>query len=216
MTRVASSSGAPTATSGLIFAGCSISLRASDTVAGRGKVETTSAGVPAFVSALRAADGRPLGSIVIELSHSQSSRYSGSMVASLLRPVLDTLEARMSLEHTAPREEPVDSGGLDLLLTIDENDREDSSALQQLLRHCVEHLDCVIGVLVIPDKNLAISCALDDSSAGTELLDRTQKHLLAWAQLNNRPMVVNRIAGTAAVAPYKILSCPVRDPTQSA
>jgi diguanylate cyclase (GGDEF)-like protein len=189
------------------------SLRASDTVAGRGKVEATSAGVPAFVSALCGEDRRPLGSIVIELSNSQTSRYSGSMVASLLRPVLDTLEARMSLEHTALRKEPVaDSGGFDLLLTIDENDREDSSALQQLLRHCVEHLGCVIGALVIPDKNLAISCALDNSSAGTELLDRTQKHLLAWAQLNNRPMVVNRIAGASAVAPYKILSCPVRDP----
>jgi diguanylate cyclase (GGDEF)-like protein len=187
------------------------SLRASETVAGRGKVESTSAGLPAFVAALRAADRRPLGSIVIELGSSQSSRNSGSMVASLLRPVLDTLEARMSLEPTAPSEPVADPGGFDLLLTIDENDREDSSALQQLLRHCVEHLGCALGALLVPDKNLAISCALDDS-AGAELLDRTQKHLLAWAQLNNRPMVVNRIAGAAAVAPYKILSCPVRDP----
>ena len=60
------------------------SLRASETVAGRGKVESTSAGLPAFVAALRAADRRPLGSIVVELGNSQSSRYSGSMVASLI------------------------------------------------------------------------------------------------------------------------------------
>jgi diguanylate cyclase (GGDEF)-like protein len=188
-------------------------LRASDTVAGRGRIESTSAGVPAFVSALRGEDMRPLGSVVIELSQSQNSRYSGSMVASLLRPVLDCLESRMNLEHTVLHNEPVaDTGGFDLVLTIDENDREDSSALQQLLHHCVEHLGCVIGALLVPDKNLSISCALDDSPAGSQLLDRTQKHLLAWAQLNNRPMVVNRIGGPSESAPYKILSCPVRDP----
>ncbi len=188
------------------------SLRASDTVAGRGKVESTSAGVPAFVSGLRGRDMRPLGSVVIELNQTQNSRYSGSMVASLLRPVLDCLESRMSLEATTPQSEPADTGGFDLLLTIDENDREDASALKRLLRHCVEHLGCVVGAFLVPDKNLAISCALDDASAGSELLDRTQKHLLAWAQLNNRPMVVNRVAGASEVAPYKILSCPVRDP----
>jgi diguanylate cyclase (GGDEF)-like protein len=189
------------------------SLRASDTVAGRGRVETTTSGVPAFVSALRAADMRPLGSLVVELSQSQNSRYSGSMLSGLLRPVLDCLESRISLEHTVLRKdpEPADTGGFDLLLSIDDHDREDSSALQQLLKHCVDHLGCVNGALVVPDKNLAISCALDDSVAGSQLLDRTQKHLLAWAQLNNRPMVVNRIAGASNVAPYKILSCPVRD-----
>jgi diguanylate cyclase (GGDEF)-like protein len=195
------------------------SLRASDTVAGRGKVESTSAGVPAFVSGLRGTDLRPLGSIVIELSHTQNSRYSGSMVASLLRPVLDCLESRLGFEAAAPQSEPAvpqsepaDAGSFDLLLSIDENDREDSSALERLLRHCVEHLGCVIGAFLVPDKNLAISCTLDDASGGSQLLDRTQKHLLAWAQLNNRPMVVNRVAGASDVAPYKILSCPVRDP----
>jgi len=69
-----------------------------------------------------------------------------------------------------------------------------------------------MGALLVPDKNLAISSATDASIGGAELLDRTQKHLLAWAQLNNRPMVVNRVGGSKDVAPYKILSCPVRDP----
>lgn len=184
-----------------------------DTLAGRGSVERTSAGVPAFVSALRGDQGRPLGSVVLELS-ANNSRYTASMVTSLLRPVLDCLESRMSLEHTvlhAP--EPNDrSSGMDLLLSVDENDREDASALEQLVRHCVEHLGCVMGALLVPDKNLTVSCALDSSLSGSQLLDRTQKHLLAWAQLNNRPMVVNRVGGSSEVAPYKILTCPVRDP----
>jgi diguanylate cyclase (GGDEF)-like protein len=187
-------------------------LRASETVAGRGRVENTAAGVPAFVAGLKSEDGAPLGSLVIELSRGQNSRYSGSLVASLLRPVLDCLESRMNLERTVLAAEPDDDGSLDLLLSVDENDREDSSALEQLLRHCVEHLGCVLGALLVPDKNLAISCAVDPSLPGSQVLDRTQRHLLAWVQLNNRPMVVNRVAGSAEVAPYKILSCPIRDP----
>jgi diguanylate cyclase (GGDEF)-like protein len=203
------------------------SLLASDTVAGRGRIESTSAGVPAFIAGLKGQDNRPLGSVVIELPSNQGSR-SGSMVGSLLRPLLDCLESRMDLERPgdveagadeqAPDAEPSESvpdsselGGLDLLLTVDENDREDASALQHLLRHCVEHLGCEIGALLVPDKNLAFSFAKDDSITGSQLLDRTQKHLLAWAQLNNRPMVVNRVAAASDVAPYKILSCPVRD-----
>jgi Amt family ammonium transporter len=66
--------------------------------------------------------------------------------------------------------------------------------------------------LLVPDRNLTVSCALDAGLDGSELLDRTQKHLLAWVQLNNRPMLVNRVGSASDVAPYKILSCPLRDP----
>jgi diguanylate cyclase (GGDEF)-like protein len=203
------------------------SLLAADTVAGRGRIDSTSAGVPAFIAGLKGPDSRPLGSVVIELPNNQASR-SGSMVGSLLRPVLDCLESRLDLERPAEAKPAVEEsaavaalsegtseaselGGLDLLLTVDENDREDASALQHLLRHCVEHLGCEIGALLVPDKNLTFSFAKDDSISGSQMLDRTQKHLLAWAQLNNRPMVVNRVAASSDVAPFKILSCPVRD-----
>jgi diguanylate cyclase (GGDEF)-like protein len=182
----------------------------SDTLAGRGSIEHTAAGVPAFVGALRAPDARPLGSLVLELGQA-NARYTPSMVGSMLRPVLDCLATHMAGERSAPAEERPDTGGLDLLLTLDENDREDVGALEALLKDCAEHLGCVLGALFIPDKNLALTCALDPELRGSALLDRTQRHLLAWAQLNNRPMVVNRVASASDVAPYKILSCPVRD-----
>jgi diguanylate cyclase (GGDEF)-like protein len=189
-------------------------LRAGDTntLAGRGSVQNTSSGVPAFVAGLRGAEGQPLGSLVLELAQSQNARYSGSMVASLLRPVLDCLQSRMNLEHTIQTGERNGSDGLDLLLSVDENDREDTTALDQLLRHCVEHLGCALGALLVPDKNLAFSASADPALNGPQLLDRTQKHLLAWAQLNNRPMIVNRVSNASDAAAFKILSCPVRDP----
>ena len=190
------------------------SLRGSteDTLSGRGNVEHTGAGVPAFVAGLKGKDGTPLGALVLELSQGQSARYSGSMVSSLLRPVLDTLESRMNLERTILSAERDDAGDLELLLSVDAEDREDATALEQLLRHCVQHLNCALGAFLIPDKNLMLSCSADPATQGSQLLDRTQKHLLAWAQLNNRPMVVNRVGAGADIAPYKILSCPVRDP----
>ena len=180
--------------------------RTSDTVASRGSVVATTSGIPVFISGLRGAGTRPLGSLVIELGGS-SSRSTPSMIVSMLRPVLDCLEGLMDLEHSAPGEDR--NAGLELLLSIDENDREDASALHELIRHCTRELNCVTGALVIPDKNLELSFSNTDSAQSAQLLDRTQKHLLAWVRLNNRPMVVNRAGGAA---PYKILSCPLHDP----
>lgn len=181
-----------------------------ETLAGRGSLETTAAGVPAFVAALKTKLGRPLGALVLELRNDQ--RQTASLLSGLLRPVLDCLESRMSLENTLltdERDASVDA--TELLLTVDEDDRADVSVLRGLLQQCVADLGCVLGALSIPDKNLAISCAPEESTNGSQLLDRTQRHLLAWAQLNNRPMIVNRVGSASDVAPYKVLTCPVRD-----
>ena len=184
--------------------------RASDTLASRGSVDTTSSGIPVFISGLRGADMRPLGSVVIELAGGSSSRSTPSMVVSMLRPVLDCLESKLDLERNTAAADR--SAGLDLLLGVDERDHEQTSGLQQLLNHCGKELRCLTGALLVPDKNLELTFRADGSSPPSQVLDRTQKHLLAWARLNNRPMIVNR---AAAASPYKILSCPVRDPNGS-
>ena len=186
-------------------------LRAEGALSARGNVVNTSAGVPIFVSALAGDGDQDLGSFMVELGRGPGSRYTPSMVASMLRPVLDCLSSRMDLERTAMTLERPGNDGLDLLLSVDEDDEDDVSALQTLLRHCVQHLGCMVGALLVPDQNLEVTCSLDESLGGSQLLDRTHKHLLAWAQLNNRPMVVNRVSKSGDVAPYKILSCPVRD-----
>jgi diguanylate cyclase (GGDEF)-like protein len=147
-----------------------------------------------------------LGSLVVELGGG-NSRSTPSMVVSMLRPVLDCLESQLDLEHSTRAADR--SAGLDLLLRAEEHDDQETSALQELLNHCAKELRCVTGALLVPDKNLELSWTADAASAQAKLLDRTQKHLLAWVRLNNRPMVVNR-PGTGAA--YKILSCPLHDP----
>jgi len=180
--------------------------RAGDEQATRGSVETTSEGTPAFVSALRGAGGQPLGSLIVELGGG-NSRSTPSMVVSMLRPVLDCLESQLGLERSTLAADR--SAGLDLLLQAERQSHEETSTLQELLNHCAKELRCVTGALIVPDKNLELSWTADAASAESKLLDRTQKHLLAWVRLNNRPMVINRPGAGAA---YKILSCPLHDP----
>ena len=102
--------------------------RTSETLASRGSVENTVDGVPVFISALRAADARPLGSVVIELGSGSSSRSTPSMVVSMLRPVLDCLERQLDLERSTLAADR--SAGFELLLGVDEHGRQDASALQ--------------------------------------------------------------------------------------
>jgi diguanylate cyclase (GGDEF)-like protein len=179
--------------------------RAGDAAA-RGSVETTSEGVPVFVAALRGAGSQPLGSLIVELGGG-NSRSTPSMVVSMLRPVLDCLESQLDLEHSTLAADR--SAGLDLLLRAEGDAAPETSALQELLNHCAKELRCLTGALLVPDKNLELSWTADAASAQAKLLDRTQKHLLAWVRLNNRPMVVNRPGAGAA---YKIMSCPLHDP----
>lgn len=180
--------------------------RADETLSNRGRVEASSSGIPVFIAMLRAADSMPLGALIIELGGG-SSRSTPSMVVSMLRPVLDCLESKLAFERGTFAAER--SAGLDLLLRADEHDSDDTNALKDLVQHCARELRCVTGALLVPDQNIEHTWSADDPTAQTQLLDRTQKHLLAWARLNNRPLVVNRAAKGAA---YKILSCPLRDP----
>jgi diguanylate cyclase (GGDEF)-like protein len=180
--------------------------RASETLASRGNMERTNAGTRVFIAALRGPDARPLGSLLIELGNG-SSRSTPSMVASMLRPVLDCLESKLAVEPSTVDGDR--SAGLEILLRADVHGHDEASALQQLLDHCAEGLRCLTGALLVPDKNLELHWTSDASSAERQLVGRTQKHLLAWVRLNDRAMIANRIGDGAG---YKILSCPLHDP----
>jgi diguanylate cyclase (GGDEF)-like protein len=180
----------------------------------RSGVRTSTEGVTAFASLMSDADGYTLGCVVIELSQSGQNPGQVSVVHSLLRPVLECIQNRMTLDRNAREGQPAPAADLDLLLGADEADEDGPSALQGLVQHCVDNLDCVGGAFIVPEKNFSVivGCSTPGTPAGSRFLDQTQKHLLAWAQLNNRPMVVNRVGAQERQTPYKILSCPVRDP----
>ena len=177
-----------------------------------GKVRQTSDGMAAYAATLTAVEGTSLGFVAIHLGAGQSAAKSGSMAPSLLRPVLECLAARIRLEKAASEAQPSPTDDLARWLALDTIPPEGAPALQRLIEHCIEHLRCISGAFLVPEKGLHILASrLSGAPEAARLLSRTEKHLLAWAQLNNRPMIVNRVGSDAGVPPYKILSCPVHD-----
>lgn len=178
-----------------------------------GAIVTTKAGHPAFCAQLHSCD-RALGCVIVELGATRDV-WNQTVIAGLLTPVVRCLEGSMSLEQSRPVANgtgSADKGALDLLLEVDEDNPDGPSPLHRLLQHSVEHLDGAVGAIVITDKNIIVACdaAGNTTLASSELLNRTQRNLLAWAQLNNRPMLVNHVVPDSETLAYKILSCPVR------
>ncbi len=193
-------------------------------LAGGGAIRTLNGDGNAFVYVLRGRGGEHLGTLVVELSDGQRRNSNGSMVASLLRPVIDCLENRVDVESTKAAPMPVPAPQLDetqtmqlrLLIGVDSTPEGRAGGPDYLVKQCVEQLGCALGALLIPDRNLSISSVAKDvaAPAGEQALSKIHKHLLAWIQLHNKPMVVNSImpnAATGDVPPYKILSCPLHD-----
>lgn len=204
--------------------------------ANKAGVRKTSTGLATFASLLNDADAKHIGSVIVELGHADEASVSSAVTLSLLRPVLECLQTRVALEqavargdaasrestpvespHGAVKQDQSDAAAtqepdhLDMLLAIDDSATTGMAPLQQLVTQCVASMECVGGALVIPEKDISV-VADGEFPDGEQILDRTRRHLLAWAQLNNRPMVVNRVASDQA--PYKILSCPVRNAEQ--
>ena len=77
-------------------------------------------------------------------------------------------------------------------------------------------MGCALAALWVPDKNIALSLTRSGQPMSPESLQRAQHHLMAWMQLQQRTIVVNHISKVASdvAAPYKILACPVRHPSE--
>jgi len=178
----------------------------------QGVIRNTSGGVSALIARLGDSSGKVLGYVVIELDRTHTNAGK-SMAVSMTRPLLGCLASQLALERRpdeavqamAEEEDP----RLSFLLQIGEIELNSPQAIQRLLRRCVERLNCLSAVFCIPDQDLTELAEADTDGDTRAQLDSTRKHLLAWVQLNNRPMVVNRV--DSVKAPYKILSCPVLD-----
>jgi hypothetical protein len=177
-------------------------------------------GDSAYIFVIRDA-GQPggmiLGYLAVISPDTQNGARPFSLVQGLLRPALDVLARELANQYNLDdlqRDLAARDGDLQLLLDANIADgRAEADEFDRLVRACAKHLNCVLGALLIPDKSISI-CASGQGmqpGAGTEILARTHRHLLAWAQVQRRTLVVNRVAanGPLGTVPYKILACPV-------
>ncbi len=175
-------------------------------------------GATAYAFLMRDPQGLALAAVVL-LAREAGTPRSTSLVLSLLRPALECLQRDLALRASlGAMSRDLSSRDRDLELLLDASvDRadtpRDADELGRLVQAAVDHLGCRIGTLIIPERSVAIVRTQRGLPLGAEagVITRTHRHLMAWAQLQRRTMVVNRVANaTDKVPPLKILSVPVR------
>jgi diguanylate cyclase (GGDEF)-like protein len=159
-----------------------------------------------------------LGALAVSVQDATSGSRPFSLVQGLLRPVLQVLGRELVSQCSLGdlrKDLSFREDDLELLLGAGSGDSTTagSDELAQMVRSCVERLGCVAASLLVPDKKIALS-HWDPSARRSdgEGLEKTQKHLFAWAQVQRRTLMLNKAPpnGPMGSLPYKILACPIR------
>jgi len=162
-----------------------------------------------------------LGAVAVSLRGTKESSRPFSFILGLLRPVLKVLKRELCNQFNIgdlQRNLTLRDGDLELLLGAGDADSADSDDLEPLLRNCVTHMDCALGALLLPERKIALTHSTNKANvrADSEMVERVQRNLLAWTQVQRRTLTLNKAPpnnpfGTEA---YKILACPVRQDAQ--
>lgn len=172
-------------------------------------------GAPAYVFRLRDNEGDVIAVATLLTRDNENRPYS--FVQHLVQPALECLQRELDARSsvgTLTRDLRSRDDDLELLLRISPDDPEgppQGDELGALVQACIDHLDCVLGALVVPERNIAICRAPVGQKPRVEILTRIHRHLLNWAQLQRRNLTINRVrARPVELPPFKILSTPIR------
>ena len=107
---------------------------------------------------------------------------------------------------------------LDLMMEISSQQSpaaSDTDEFGAIMKTAIDRIGCALAAFWVPDKNISVTLTRSGQPMSSDSLQRAQQHLMAWMQLQQRTIVVNHISKVASdvAAPYKILACPVRNPS---
>src|ERR1700730_16897584 len=189
-----------------------------------GVVRTLDADTAVYSFAIRGEHIELLGvvSLVARLSGKQAQARPLQTVRQLVQPALECLRRELSLRsRLGSRERDLDVRERDLALMLEISSHQstaasDSDEFGLIMKTAIERMGCALAALWVPDKNIAMSLTRSGQPMSPESLKRAERHLMAWMQLQQRTIVVNHISKVASdvAAPYKILACPVRHPSE--
>jgi len=178
----------------------------------------------AYSFAVRDEQTELLGVVSFALTRSgpQQSLRPIPYVRQLVQPVLECLVRELRLRSTlGSRERDLDVREKDLELVLEMSSQKaalssDADEFDLLLKTGLERLGCALAALWVPDKGITVSATRSGQPLLPGLIDRAEQHLMAWMQIQQRTIIINRIARFAseAAAPYKILACPIRHPSE--
>ena len=172
-------------------------------------------GAPAYVFRLRNNDGNVIAVAALLTRDGENRPYS--LVQSMVQPALECLqrelEARASVDFLT-RDLRSRDDDLELLLKMapdDPDSPQSGDELGVLVQTCVDHLGCLLGALVVPERGIAICKAPRGERPQLEILTKIHRNLLNWVQLQRRNLVINKIkVRPIELPPHKILCTPVR------
>ena len=161
-------------------------------------------------------------SLIARLSGTQTEARPLQTVRQLVQPALECLRRELTLRSTLgsrERDLNVRERDLDLMLEISSHQAaaaSDTDEFGLIMKTGLDRMGCVLAALWVPDKNISLSLTRSGQPMSAESLQRAQQHLMAWMQLQQRTIVINHISKIASdvAAPYKILACPVRHPSE--
>lgn len=171
--------------------------------------------------ALEKRDGTLLGVLCVQVTAAPAETAQSQYVrdiAARLKPVLDCLYRELAAARPSQARMKVlteRTAELEWLFNITGNLKgavDDREVVRELLRAATERLQCALGLLIVPDRRLLLEFAPEGSQGAAmhRIAAGMYKHLLAWAQRQRRPLVINADRATARVsARCKILGVPL-------
>jgi len=198
-------------------------LSAAANPGGAGQLRLLAGNLPVYLCALRD-DTQQLLALLAVLSRPadvQDRKIPDfSFVYSLIAPVLECMR-RDLVAHATIAELNQTVGDLDkdlnLLLAQGASEAPAVSAdganeLQQLLQQTIEHLRATTGALLVPEKSVTLVRSGAGGKPDTQFLMRAHRMLLAKAQAQREPLVLNETASAdnPDAFPCRVMCCALR------
>jgi diguanylate cyclase (GGDEF)-like protein len=198
-------------------------LSAAANPGGAGQLRLLAGNLPVYLCALRD-DAQQLLALLAVLSRPADAQDRKipdfSFAYSLIAPVLECMR-RDLVAHATIEELNQTVGDLDkdlnLLLAQGASETPAVSAdganeLQQLLQQTIEHLRAGTGALLVPEKSVTLVRSGAGGKPDTQFLMRAHRTLLARAQAQREPLVLNETASAddPDAFPYRVMCCALR------
>jgi diguanylate cyclase (GGDEF)-like protein len=157
--------------------------------------------------------------LAIRMTGARSEARPLPYVQQLVQPVIECLKRELTLRDSlGSRERDLNVRERDLSMIMQISQRapgidSDADPFEQVFSACIENLGCSLVAMWVPEKNIAASRSRGKQPVAVDVLRRTEKHLMSWMQLQQRTLMMNRVAKQPgdSGAPYKILACPIRN-----
>ena len=161
-------------------------------------------------------------SLSVRMTGTQAEPRPLHYIRQLVQPALECLKRELALRSKlGSRERDLTVRERDMTLMLEMSSHKSATAsdadeFDLILKTGLEHMGCTLAALWVPEKNISLSLTRSGAPMQPGLLIRAEQHLMAWMSLQQRTIIINRIARIASevAAPYKILACPIRHPSE--